>query len=108
MVSLPYRSRRVCRNRNQEKEKESLRYSAFAGAKIPLLHREGDKTQPFIFSLFICICHSKVFLKYSQEDFDKEYIGIDSYLKSFSEIISVSETEIQLVTFRSRSITFRF
>jgi len=69
-----------------------------ASVKIPLLPREGDKTPPFIififiFSLFICICHSKVFLflKYSQENFDKEYIGIDSYLKSFLEIISVSE-----------------
>jgi hypothetical protein len=87
MVNLPYRSRRVCRNRNQEKEKESLRYSAFAGAKIPLLPQEGDKTPPFIFSLFICICHSKVFLflKYFQEDFDKEYIGIDSYLNFFGD-----------------------
>ena len=93
-------------NRLQVQDRGRAWSKAFAGAKIPLLPQEGDKTPPFIFSLFICICHSKVFLKYSQEDFDKEYIGIDSYLKSFSEIISVSETEIQLVTFRS--ITFRF
>ena len=78
------------------------KYDYDASVKIPLLPREGDKTPPFIififiFSLFICICichcHSKVFLKYSQENFDKEknIICIDSYLKPFLEIISVSE-----------------
>jgi len=84
-------------------------------ARVDIAHSQVQKFLFFLkkvtkhHPLFICICHSKVFLKYSQEDFDKEYIGIgiDSYLKSFLEIISVSET-VFLKVGKSKKFSFVF